>query len=477
MLKSKLLRLYQTLDLLERRKFKKWLHSPLHNQRQDVLVLFDFLASRSEFTAITLRRERAFAYIYPEEVYQVQQFNHLLSYAYKVLEKFIEYLEAVLDEKKTFQYQILAYQKRGLDKIAQQKLKKAQQQLHKTSYRNADFHLDAYTLETYYFELEGGKNRTKDSNLPQVFQHLSEFFLLATLRYACIAATHTNVYKKEYHIPFLQEVLAGAQAPTASAVVQLYYHAYQALSNLSDAKAYQALKTSLDAAALLLPPAEQRDLLLIAINCAIKRSHTQAEIYIKEALDLYQKGLASGVLLEQQQLSKFAYKNIIALALRLGHLAWAKGFIETYTPYLPAAVQQTYQDYGLAKYHFAAGAYDDCMSLLIQVEYDDLFMNIDAKMMLLKIYYTKQSIDALEALTQSFNLFLQRKEVLSYHKKNYLNVIRITKKMLHLADFDVLGQAKVREEILQTEPLTERQWLLEQLGLIGGSGRKYEFDM
>ena len=40
--------------------------------------------------------------------------------------------------------------------------------------------------------------------------------------------------------------------------------------------------------------------------------------------------------------------------------------------------------------------------------------------------------------------------------------------MLHLADFDVLGQAKIREEILQTEPLTERQWLLEQLGLIGG---------
>lgn len=98
------------------------------------------------------------------------------------------------------------------------------------------------------------------------------------------------------------------------------------------------------------------------------------------------------------------------------------------------------------------------MPLLVNMNYEDLFMNIDIRVMQLKIYYEEQSWEALDYLLSSFYQFLQRKSIMSYHKENYLNLIRLTR---------VLVGTYNREELLSkiesTHPLTERNWLLEQL--------------
>lgn len=96
-------------------------------------------------------------------------------------------------------------------------------------------------------------------------------------------------------------------------------------------------------------------------------------------------------------LSRFTYKNIVAVGLRLKEYDWTATYIPTYAKYLEVAYRENYQHYTTSKLYFSKGEYDAAMQRLIQVEYDDLFLNLDAKTMLMKIYYETQSYNALDA--------------------------------------------------------------------------------
>ena len=463
MINSKFIRLYKTITASEKRLLKKWIYSPIHNKHQHVQQLFEFLFSRESLSSVTLQKERAFQYIFPKQAYDMDLMNHIISYSYKILENFIEFLEAVQNDSTAIKNQIQAYSKRKFKKIALKKWKLASKQLQQSPHQNAAYYYESYALEALYFQIEGTQSRTKANNLPILFEQVSNFYIITMLRYACISVTHSNVYKTNYQIPLLDAILKQAEQQKETPIVQLYYLAYQALTEPEEQDYYFALKTCFQQHRTLLPQVESRGILLMIINYAIKKSHTGDLLYIQEALDHYKLGLESHLLLEQGLLSQFTYKNIVALSLKMKDFEWTAAFIDNYTTFLPIALQENYSLYASAKLHFALQNHSKCMELLSQIDYDDLFMNIDSKMMLLKIYYEEKSFDALEDLIHSFTLFLQRKDVLSYHKNNYLNILRFTKRLLKTADFAQQNRQKLRLEIEQTNPLTERAWLLEQL--------------
>ena len=69
----------------------------------------------------------------------------------------------------------------------------------------------------------------------------------------------------------------------------------------------------------------------------------------------------------------------------------------------------------------------------------------------------------LEAHLNAMNNFIRRKRVLGYHKDNYLNIIRYTKKIMALKPYDKAAIQNLVAEIEAEEKLTEKRWLLQQL--------------
>jgi hypothetical protein len=51
----------------------------------------------------------------------------------------------------------------------------------------------------------------------------------------------------------------------------------------------------------------------------------------------------------------------------------------------------------------------------------------------------------------------------SYHKEIYINIFSLTDQLMRLAPYDRQKREALRQQILATNPLTEREWLLEQL--------------
>lgn len=310
------------------------------------------------------------------------------------------------------------------------------------------------------------QRRMEGNNLPQLFTHLSEFFVLTTLKYACTAATHRNIYNTEYEIPFLEAVLNYADEDEVSISVKIYYQAYLALT-LGDVLCFELLKDDLFDYLSVFNEEERYELFQICINFCIRKINTGYRDYFEEVFELYQEGLRTEILLDKGILSRFTYKNIVSAGLKLQAFEWVRDFIEIYNKKLPLAFQDTYGYYSKAKLAFIQGDYGQALTCLLKVEdYDDLFLTLDAKMMLLKIYYEENSIDALTALIASFYVFLRRKEVMSYHKEVYKNTLRLTQKLLQIRPQDQKAKSNLKKEIQTLTPLVEQEWLLKQVDLL-----------
>ncbi|MFT5647925.1 MAG: hypothetical protein ACI976_002620 [Aureispira sp.] len=466
MYKSKLIKIYSNFNRSEKTLFKKWVNSPVHNQHKDVLLLFEFIFSkRGHFTALSITKEKAYQFIYAAS-YNDLRLRHLMSLAVTILEKFVRFLiqdsNDFLQQKNLIQF----YKDRELNKFSQQQIQKAKSVQQDQLIKDGPYYHNQYELETAIFEQDGEDERVRTTNLQAIFDAYSTAFVIEILRHACTALTYQNLNKKnQFNIPFLPQVLEQIELGTYQEIisVQFYYYSYKSLTEPNQASHYQQLKKLLFEHYQALQSSEIKNIHVIALNFCIKQLNNGDEKYVQEVFDLFKYGLDYNILIKNNVLSRFTYKNIITAALRLKEINWTSQFMEQYTPYLHTKYQKNYHHFASAKLLYTKGDYDKTMRLLLQVEYDDLFLNLDAKMILLKIYYEQGSTDALEALLHSFYIYLQRKEIMGYHQSNYKNNIKFTRKLLHLATYDKENLEKLRQQIEQASPLTEKFWLLQQI--------------
>lgn len=463
--KSKLITILKVFSSEERELLKKWVKSPALTSHTKIRALLLLLLSKRKLTARTCKKEYLFEQLYPEEVYDDLKWRHLINQAVNNLEKFVHFLA---HKKQTFEQRkhlIAFYRGRKLDKYAQQHLQKAAQEQEEVVLRNAHYFYQQYQLEQEIFEQEGTDKRMRQTNLQAIFDKHYITFVLETLRHACTAITHQNLYKSTYEIPLLEEVLVELKTGVYNHIpaVELYYKSYMALREPDCETHFQQLKGLLLKQGHVLSFREQKSIYVIAINYCVRRLNTGGEAYVEAVFELFKYGLEHKILLEQGKLSRFTYKNIVTAAARLQEYVWAEQFIETYTELIDEVYQSSYAHYAKAKLLFAQGAFEDTLSLLSQLEYDDLFLNMDAKLMFLKIYYELGYWDALEALLVSFRRFLQRKSIIAYQKSIYENIINLTEKLIQIPNYEMEKLAALETEINQAYPLTEKPWLLLQL--------------
>jgi hypothetical protein len=51
----------------------------------------------------------------------------------------------------------------------------------------------------------------------------------------------------------------------------------------------------------------------------------------------------------------------------------------------------------------------------------------------------------------------------SYHKQIYINIFTLTDQLMKLPPYDKEKRSALKAQIIATEPLTEKEWLLAQL--------------
>ncbi len=463
--KTPLITIFRSLSNQEVRELGRLLESPYFNRREEVSRLFAFIKASLELPEGALSKQKAFNKVFPNEVYEDSRMRYTMSFLLQLIKRYFVLQEVEKDEVQNRVLLCRALRSRNLGPQFEKELTRTIHLQEKQAYRNTRFHYNNYLIHFEQYEYISQQRRRGDMPLQQLSDELSIFFIADILRQSCTILTHQTVAKRDYDLKLLDAVLAHVEAGEYAEVpaVTIYYHSYRALSGLSNEQDFVQLTGLIEKYWHCFPTGESRDIYLLAINYCIKRLNSGALTYIRRGFELYQSGLRNGVFLENGTLSDHTYKNVTRLGMALEEFDWVEQFLNHYKKFLhPQKRENTYL-YNLASFYFQKPDYAQSMRLLQQVDFKDVLNNLDSRRMLLRMYYELGEYEALGSHLDSFQTYISRQKDIGYHRDNYLALIRIVRKLLRSNLQDRSTRLRIRKLVENTNPLAEKNWLLEQL--------------
>ena len=384
---SHLIAIMRTFSGKEARSLRKWLNSPAHNQREDVVQLFEYLMAGAHLTEEKfLQKERVFSRIFDGEPYDDAKLRQSMHFLLKAIEEFLIYEELRDDEVRSRMALSSVYRKRKLDKAFQKTINSVETLQEKAPYRDEHYLRNEYLLQLEKYTFQEGKKRTAEMNLQEVSDALDTTFLADKLRQSCLMIAHQAVYKTRYNIGLLEEVLQHVKRPELMKhpAIAIYYNGYMAFTHEGNTHYFQSLRQEIQNNLHLFSHSEIRDIFLMAINYCIRKMNAGEAAFVREAFELYRSGIEEGILIENGIISRFTFLNAIRIGLRLGEFDWVESFIPGHQANLLPKFRDTIVHYSNAKLLFEKKNYSAAMQLLVQVDYDDILLTLNAKSMLLK---------------------------------------------------------------------------------------------
>ncbi len=463
-------RLWQVIILLtsaERKQLNQWLQSPFFSRRPQPLALFSYFRGCLESGTAPMQEAMQKAIFGADKPADIQALRAVMTELMGHIEHFLVYSEK-FERKSDYHIRLAeAFRKRGLEKHFRQSLHAARSDWASQPYRHVEYFDAQAAIEYELYQYQSAGQRTEALNWQELSNQTDTAFIARKLRQACFALSHQVVYSTGYNFGLLDVVLAhirDSEALQAIPSVGLYYFCYLFLTEAEGEPYFREFKLRLLAKLGQLPVDEQRNLHLLALNFCIRKINQSTPAYFREALDLYQSALNANLLLENGQLSHFAYSNIAAIALKVGDTEWVEQFIHQYAPFLEKKHRDPAFHLNLARLEYVRQNMGAALQHLQQADYKDLINNLIAKTLQLKIYYETGEFDALDAHLQSMQTFIRRQRVIGYHKTNYQNIVRYGRRLLQLNPNSRPDHQALRLQIESEPVLTEREWFLEMVG-------------
>ncbi len=462
MYNSTLIQLFKSLDRNDRRQLRKFVRSPYFNSRKDVIALFDYIDKYIDSGgAPKMAKEKAFAYVYKKQTFDVDMFYYPMSYLTQIIQKYMVINEL---ENDTPQYQYFlskALRNRGIDKIYEKTVIEAKKHIEHNVLRNAQYHYLIYRLRFEEFAARHRLKRSGDFELQEMTNDFHFYAIAEVLQLAYVLSAHQSIAKKSYIQPLLTSVLSIAENYLDIPAVAAHFYAYKTQSGEDIEGIYfNKLKNELTENQKLFTENELRDLLTVAINYAIRRQNSGELNFTREAILLYRWGFDNHILLDNGILSPYDYKNTLQLALKIEEYDWAEKFLNDFKPFLPEKERENIYKYNLAIFHFRKKDYSTAMTLLQEVNLKETLFNLDARRLLARIYYDFNEMTALESHIESSKVYIHRQKDIGYHKEAYANFFRFLEKIYksNLAISTI--KEDIRTEITETKLLVEKEWLL-----------------
>ncbi|MBL7826781.1 MAG: hypothetical protein JNJ57_09130 [Saprospiraceae bacterium] len=445
----------------ELRRLEQFLHSPYFNSRPDVTKLFQYLRKNK-----APKPAEIYAVVYPDTPFDAQQLRLVMSYLQKLAEQFmaVEHWQATPGALERELTQV--YRKRSLSRHFTDTIQTARTAMEAQALRNSDYFIQQSVLlweEARFYSL---KHPEDAGFLVRLSENADLIWLSQKLRYLCLHTAYRARYSSVQQLSFktdIDRIVEGSEFLNQPAVLTWYY--CLKMLEVPDEPAYFVqFKHALLENGQVFNTDEVRDLFLFAINYCIRRVNEGHSDFFHDTLDFYKDGLTKGHLFDQGVLSHFTYFNIVAAALHTRDFDWTETFIHQYRNSLERSYRDSAFSFNLARLEFARKRYDAVLSLLQHSNYHDPLLSMAAKTIALKIYYELNEMTVLEAHLEALIKYIRRKPGLGYHRNNYLNLARFTQKLVALNWNDKAEVRKLKDRIEQEQVLTEREWLLEQVG-------------
>jgi hypothetical protein len=469
---NKLYNILSELGKVEQNRLRKYIYSPYFNANEILGSFYTIIISHFNENKKTaqLKKELVWKLIYPKEAFNDSKFRKLCSDLIKLVEGFLA--QQVYDKNEMQQsiYLLEAIQHEKIEPLYKTSKTAAETLALRQHIRPASYYQYLYQMEINVYELEETDlKRSEKSNIEEIINNLDNFYLAEKIKWYNSFLSRKNTVSYEYNVLFINEIIDHLQKNNDNLLpaVKINYLVLLTKLKQEDESHFFNLKNELALEGNKFPPNELYSFYLGALNYCISKINQGNQSFLREYHNLYTYLLENGIIFRASKdgtLSPWSFKNIVLAALRLGEYEWIEKFIQTYKDRLPIEFRGNAVSYNLAQVYFYQKKYDKAKALLQEVEYVDVAYNLDAKSMLMAIYFELDEDDSLISLMDSFKVYLSRhKDIPDQRKDLYLGLIKFIKRLMKLLPEDIKSINQLHEEIEATEGVASKKWLLEKL--------------
>ena len=465
---SKLITLLSTFNKYELNRLRKYVESPFFNENQLLVDLFDVIDKFLRSNKSILDQKVVWSKIFDNKPYDDTKFRRLSSDLNKLAQDFLA-IEDFKNQPLAFEsYQLRLLNSKGLDKHYLAVERNVDRDRKKLKLRDAMFFYNNAMLEyeKHLYLEKHSVMRTKKVNLSNADFQLDCFFLSLKLKNYCDAINYKNILNIDISVGMIEELLEIAKREEYQNIpaIAIYYQILLTLLNREEEAHFYNLKKLLNDNNFKFQQQEMRNMYIFAQNYCIKKINTGDAKYYRELFDIYRTLIETKIILNKGVIVPWDYKNITSVGLRVGEYKWVEKFIKNYNQHLPKDYQKNALTYNLAILHFYKKDYEEVISLLRDMTYQDVFDALQGRWLLLKTYYELDEYDALDALIDSFRIFLRRnKSISKSYQKMYMNAIKFLQKIIKIPYEGKAAGEKLRDQIKECTPIAERRWLLQKL--------------
>ena len=475
MLSEKLTSLLFSFSKPNLNSFKKYISSPFFNENPDLVHLFEIVyhhISQSNNNGVEkpeLKKEAVWKTLFPHKKYADVQLRRLCSDLTKMAHSFLAYKQFKNTPFQEQTYLLSAINEPSLNKHFTGIVRQTRDLQEKVGFRDDEFHYNTFLIEQNchkHLELLKKKPDNLD-NLENSDYHLDCFYITKKLKNYCDFLGYKNILSLDMQVqlfPSFLDLIKNSDYRKEPSV-NAYYLVAQMLLNPEDESYAEALKQ------LLFKQNDKfsyEELKLLYIH--LKNYYVTIKInagrheYYNNLFEILKMQIDQGNVLHNGFITAQSYKNIISVGLHLQQFDWVEEFIQTYTDKLPKENQDNNLKYNLAKVYFYKEEYHEVIEQLREVEYKTLAHSIGGKLMLLKTYFELKETMALDSLIDSFSIYLRRNRLISKDvKQQVMNVLRFTKKLANIPEYDKNAIEKIEIQINNCKALAAKNWLLEKV--------------
>ncbi|HEX2900301.1 MAG TPA: hypothetical protein VHS96_11340 [Bacteroidia bacterium] len=467
---GKLANLLALLPEQDWERLRLFLNSPYFNRSAAVRALLEVhwetWANQADFP----EDEKLFAGIFPNAAFDAVKLKNLRAALQRKLDDF--FAQSAFEQDELLQHQM---QLRKLSALAAHHYFPRYHQKALTVAESSFQDEQQRQLALMHFaELQEGASPQSQSRgqSPQAslsYHHAWQFFQLKTLMYlvwqynaGAIMGQGADTHHAEAILPLI------AVGQGALPAVRLYRQLLQVFQEPDESAHFQQLRQLLQAEAAGLAASDALSLYTGAINHCIRRVNRGEVAFLDTMLTLYKEMDQRGLLLVNGKLSAAQLKNMVMLAIRCQQLDWAEDWVGRYGKLLENDPHGTAEAFNQGMLQYARGDFEGAERWFhkVLIQFQDVFYGLDARSVLLQIYYETGNVVGMESLSESFKMFVKRnKRIAKAHKEGYLATARFFRKLIQIHPWEVDALKKLQAEIVATAfASSSKRWLLDKVG-------------
>jgi hypothetical protein len=482
---SKLLEIIGSFSENELRAFDKFISSPFFERQRDVSGLFTIIKKfHPDYSNEALLKEKTFSKLFPGENYNEKKMKNLIFELTKAAEQFLVY-NSIKNEPIRYD-SLLAHElkKRKLDKPFLAALSLLEKKITELPFDGRSMFRDkedwSYLKEDYLFWKNEYDESIKYRLLNAEFFILS--FLIKLLQRMEDKVIITTRYNKEFKNPLLDTMIGVLDFNSLfkmlkernyqfTWLLEIYYYCYKcSMDNIDNEEDYEKLKK------LFLENIDffsdiEKHLLFSDLTyfCIIRKERGELK-YSLEEFEIY-KNMLKYYKFNHGQAEYFhivLYRNIVFSSVSQGEYEWLEKFANNFNDKLPPDLQENMWHYVSALLFFSKKEYGKALESANKIKYDIFLYKLDVKNLLIKIYYELDLFDQAISMIDAYKHFLSNnKEHTRIYHKHYGNFINFYGKLIKLKENpDVVEINSLKENIISTQNVASRQWLMEKISEI-----------